>query len=84
MKLCKIKGCRSTVCPISSDPFYIVRYYIKWVAILLGHIVSGFYPDSNPIFEKITASGSGSGKKHLDPDLIFDKPDTDKSDLDFT
>ena len=22
---------RSTVCPRSSDPFYIVTYYIKWV-----------------------------------------------------
>ena len=27
-----------TVCPGSSDPFYIVIYYIRW-ALLLGHIV---------------------------------------------
>jgi len=28
-----------TVCPRSSEPFYVVTYYIKWVALLLGHIV---------------------------------------------
>ena len=26
-------------CPRSSDPFYLVTYYIKWVTLLLGHIV---------------------------------------------
>ena len=27
-----------TVCPRSSDPFYVVKYHIKWVT-LLGHKV---------------------------------------------
>ena len=31
-----------TICPRSSDPFYIVSYYIKWVIILLGHTVIVF------------------------------------------
>ena len=26
-----------TVCPGSSDPFYIVSYYIKWVTTSLAH-----------------------------------------------
>ena len=26
-----IRGCDSTICPRSSDPIYIVTYYIKWV-----------------------------------------------------
>ena len=26
-----IKKVDNTVCPISSDPFYIVTYYIEWV-----------------------------------------------------
>ena len=30
-----------TVCPRSSDPFYILSYYIKW-SLLLGHIVLDF------------------------------------------
>ena len=31
----------STICPISSDPTYIVTYYINWVtSVLLGHTVS--------------------------------------------
>ena len=29
----------TTVCPVSSDPFNIVRYYIKRVTILPRHIV---------------------------------------------
>ena len=28
-----------TVCPRSSDPFYMVTYYITWNALLLGHTV---------------------------------------------
>ena len=28
-----------TVCPGSSDPFYIVNYYIIWVELLPGHTV---------------------------------------------
>ena len=31
---------RSTVCPGSSDPFYVVSNYIKWV---LGHKSYPFY-----------------------------------------
>ena len=31
-------GKNGTVCPGSSDPFYIVSYYIKWVT-LPGHTV---------------------------------------------
>ena len=30
------------MCPKSSDPFYIVSYYIK-LALLLGHIVCTMY-----------------------------------------
>ena len=28
-----------TVCPGSSDPFYTVRYYIKWVITSLTHSI---------------------------------------------
>ena len=28
-----------TMCPISSDPFYIVTYYMKRGSLLLGHTV---------------------------------------------
>ena len=37
-----------TVCPRSSDPFYIVTYYIKWVTTswtdsnIIIHNISGF------------------------------------------
>ena len=27
------------MCPRSSDPFYIVTYYMKWGSLLLGHTV---------------------------------------------
>ena len=30
---------KHTICPKSSDSFYKVSYYIKWVTILLGHTV---------------------------------------------
>ena len=29
----------TTVCPRSSDPFHIISYYIKWVALFLRHTV---------------------------------------------
>ena len=32
--------CEHTVCPISSYPFHIVRYYIKWVTISLTHSIT--------------------------------------------
>ena len=31
--LCFVHPCNNTICPGSSDPFYIVSYYIKWVTI---------------------------------------------------
>ena len=31
-----------TVCPRSSDPFYIVTYYIKWVTTSWTYIVKKF------------------------------------------
>ena len=34
----KIPNVHVTVCPRSSDPFYIVNHYIKWV-LILGHTV---------------------------------------------
>ena len=30
----------STVCPISSDPFYKISYYIKWVTTSWTHSMS--------------------------------------------
>ena len=38
-----------TVCPRSSDPFYILSYYIKW-SLLLGHIVLDFYNERRRSF----------------------------------
>ena len=35
----KIGKNEDTVCPRSSDPFYIVSFYIKWVTTILGHTV---------------------------------------------
>ena len=32
-------GREHTICPGSSDPFYVVTYYIKWITTLFGHIV---------------------------------------------
>ena len=32
---------RSTVCPGSSDPFYLVSYYIKWVTTFWTHGILG-------------------------------------------
>ena len=32
----------TTVCPASSDPFYIVTYYIKWVTTFWTHIQINF------------------------------------------
>ena len=37
-----IQNCKATVCPRSSDPFYIVIYYIKR-SLLSGHTVSYYY-----------------------------------------
>ena len=31
-----------TVCPVSSDPFYVVTYYIKWVTTYWTHSIPGF------------------------------------------
>ena len=34
-----VNSARHTICPGSSDPFYVVTYYIKWITTLFGHIV---------------------------------------------
>ena len=40
---------QNTVCPGSSDPFYIVSYYIKWVTNSWTHSTYLFKkPDSDP------------------------------------
>ena len=46
-----------TVCPESSDPFYIVSYYIKWVTTSWTHSTSGC--SSLPLPQ--TGSGGGVG-----------------------
>ena len=37
---------KDTVCPRSSDPFYVVTYYIKWVITSSKHstIAVGYFP----------------------------------------
>ena len=46
----RIIGCH-TVCPRSSDPFYIVSYYIKWVTTSWTYSISlvDFYPRKHMI-----------------------------------
>ena len=41
-----------TVCPRSSDPFYIATYYIKWVTTSWtdGNIEFGGYKINHPVF----------------------------------
>ena len=41
--LTSIKLLKCTICPGSSDPFYVVTYYIKWVTISWTHSIKGRY-----------------------------------------
>ena len=41
----------NTLCPRSSDPLYIVIYYMKWVTILLGHTVYNNNLGRHTLFE---------------------------------
>ena len=46
-----------TVCPRSSDPFYIVSYYIKWVTTSWTHsIKKGIILESTPCMYKACMS----------------------------
>ena len=49
------------MCPGSSDPFYIVSYYIKWVTTSWTHVIIGIHQgnvadpcgvDLDPTFKK--------------------------------
>ena len=51
----------TTMCPGSSDPFYIVSYYIKWVTTSWTHVIIGIHQgnvadpcgvDLDPTFKK--------------------------------
>ena len=41
---------RGTICPTSSDPYYIVTYYIEWVTTSWTHSMYKFHMTNNAIF----------------------------------
>ena len=46
------KNTESTVCPGSSDPFYIVSYYIKWVTTFRTHSISNPNSEKEGVFSQ--------------------------------
>ena len=72
------KGCikgYTTICPISSDPFYIVSYYIKWATTSLETMKALYwytvYPRSSSFYKVsygikwVTTSRTHSSDKQL-------------------
>ena len=55
-----------TVCPRSSDPFYIVTYYIKWVTASWAYSCY-----KSVCFEHVNAAPGPSLKKFREKIIIF-------------
>ena len=54
---------RYTVCPSSSDPFYIVGYHVKWVTTSWAHSISKYLQKKDCIPKKpviVSASEIGN------------------------
>ena len=63
---------KKNICPRSSDPFYIVTYYMNWVTTSWTHSICILDPDSGVTLTPsgLNKSGSGVRPKISGPDRI--------------
>ena len=52
------------MCPRSSDPFKIVKYYIKWVTTVLAHSIENKNCQKNDLCKENLNVGTGTLLEH--------------------